>query len=460
METTRGRVEAAQVVVTTNGYTGRATPSLARRLVAIPSFLIATEDLGEARVRELIPNGRMIVETRDKHLYYRPSPDGRRIVIGGRAALHPIALDRAAAWLMKELRDIFPSLATTHVSHVWTGNVAMTRSDLPGHRATRRRLVRARLQRLRRRAHAVSRPQGGVEGPGAARWADGVRRHSVHRRALLQRQRMVPAAHDVVVSRARCDPLTSTDFPAGLPARLQGPGAWYGPELAMRGGWVEPLSAAELDELAAAAEPWLARAERDARALNDLQRADFPLPLLSSRVARMTEELLHGRGFVLLRGVPVERWGNRLSAVAFYGLGVHIGSPRTQNAQGHLLGHVRDLGLRSDDPNVRIYQTHERQTFHTDSADIVGCCACRRRSPAASRRSFPRSRSTTSSARAGPTSRAGCSRRSPPIAGAKCLPAKGRTSRFPCSTGTRVRCRRSISASTSIRPSASPTRLA
>jgi hypothetical protein len=162
------------------------------------------------------------------------------------------------------------------------------------------------------------------------------------------------------------------DFPADLPTRIEGTGAWYGPALAARDDWIETLSAAELDELAAAAERWLPRVERNARALNDLRPADFPLPMLASRVARITQEVLSGRGFVLLRGVPVERWGNRLSAVAFYGLGVHMGSPRTQNAQGHLLGHVRDLGLRSDDPSVRIYQTHERQTFHTDSADIVG----------------------------------------------------------------------------------------
>ena len=162
------------------------------------------------------------------------------------------------------------------------------------------------------------------------------------------------------------------EFPAGLPVRLEGPAGWYGPELVKAGGWTETLSARELDELAAAAVPWLARVERDPRALNDLTPADFPLPTLAARVAEVTRELLHGRGFVLLRGLPVDRWGNRLSAVAFYGLGVHIGRPRTQNAQGHLLGHVRDLGLRSDDPNVRIYQTHERQTFHTDSADVVG----------------------------------------------------------------------------------------
>ena len=128
----------------------------------------------------------------------------------------------------------------------------------------------------------------------------------------------------------------------------------------------------ELDELAAAAQPWLPRVERDARALNELTAGDFPLPTFAARAPGMTKELLHGRGFVLLRGLPVERWGARLCAVAFYGLGAHIGRPRTQNAQGHLLGHVRDLGLRSDDPNVRIYQTHERQTFHTDSADVVG----------------------------------------------------------------------------------------
>jgi len=167
------------------------------------------------------------------------------------------------------------------------------------------------------------------------------------------------------------DPRTA-DFPAGLPARLAGPSAWYGPALASRSDWIEPLSPAELDELAAAAAPWLARVERDARALNELTVADFPLPTCAPRLARMTDELLHGRGFALLRGFPVDRWGTRLSAVAFYGLGVHVGRPRTQNAHGHLLGHVRDLGLNSDDPNVRIYQTHERQTFHTDSADVVG----------------------------------------------------------------------------------------
>jgi glycine/D-amino acid oxidase-like deaminating enzyme len=132
VETTRGIVRAGDVVAATNGYTGRITPSLASRVVPIPSFVMATEPLGQGRVRSLIPKGRMIVETNAKHRFFRPSPDGARIVMGGRVALHPIPLEHAADWLTTELRTILPSLADVRISHVWTGNVAMTRSDLPG----------------------------------------------------------------------------------------------------------------------------------------------------------------------------------------------------------------------------------------------------------------------------------------------------------------------------------------
>lgn len=130
--TPTGSIEARDVIAATNGYAGPPLTPLARRVVPIPSFLIATEELGENRVRELIPSQRMIVETREKHLYYRPSPDGKRIILGGRAALHPIELNGAGERLRRELVGIFPSLADVGLSHVWTGNVAMTRSDLPG----------------------------------------------------------------------------------------------------------------------------------------------------------------------------------------------------------------------------------------------------------------------------------------------------------------------------------------
>ena len=132
VHTPRGSIKARDVIVATNGYSAGPVLDFARRLVPMPSFLIATEEIGENRVRDLIPNLRMIVETREKHLYYRPSPDGKRIILGGRAALHPIELEEAKVRLKKELVALFPSLAQTGISHVWTGNIAMTRSDLPG----------------------------------------------------------------------------------------------------------------------------------------------------------------------------------------------------------------------------------------------------------------------------------------------------------------------------------------
>jgi alpha-ketoglutarate-dependent taurine dioxygenase len=96
------------------------------------------------------------------------------------------------------------------------------------------------------------------------------------------------------------------------------------------------------------------------------------LPLLGPRLREIHAALLHGCGFALIRSLPVRQWSTQLTAAAFFGLGTHLGHPRPQNSKGHVLGHVMDMGLEATDPNVRIYQTHERQTFHTDSSDIVG----------------------------------------------------------------------------------------
>ena len=130
VRTARGTIAARDVLATTNGYTGKATPSLARRLVPMPSYLIATERLGENRIKSLIPNSRMIVETGSKHLYYRPSPDRTRIVFGGRAALHPIPPAKSAAKLLSSLTQILPELSDVRAEYAWNGNIAFTRSDL------------------------------------------------------------------------------------------------------------------------------------------------------------------------------------------------------------------------------------------------------------------------------------------------------------------------------------------
>jgi hypothetical protein len=155
--------------------------------------------------------------------------------------------------------------------------------------------------------------------------------------------------------------------PAPLPRVIQGPSAWYGPQTAAGREWIEHLSQGEVAEIDSAAQ----RLVRDGVGIPSVRRDDFPLPTLGPRLRRILDDVLNGRGFALLRGLPVRQWSNPQTAAAFFGLGAHWGGARPQNAQGHVLGHVRDLGVSSSDPNVRIYQTRERQGYHTDSCDVV-----------------------------------------------------------------------------------------
>jgi len=156
-----------------------------------------------------------------------------------------------------------------------------------------------------------------------------------------------------------------------LPPEIKGPSAWYGRDLGQRTDWIEHLSINEIDEIERAAK----RLASESRDIPSITSDDFPLPAFALRLKQILDKVLNGRGFVLLRALPVLRWTRLESAIAFFGLGSHLGKARLQNAQGHLLGHVKNLGHSSKNPEVRIYQTSERQTYHTDSADIV-CLLC------------------------------------------------------------------------------------
>jgi hypothetical protein len=137
--------------------------------------------------------------------------------------------------------------------------------------------------------------------------------------------------------------------------------------------WIHQLSREDVAELEAAAS-W---ATRDGRGLVEIRREHFPLPHLAPVLGAIRRELLDGRGFVLLRGLPLERDSLAHAATLFWGLGAHLGTGLSQNAQGHVLGHVKDLGFDAADPSTRIYQTNQRQGYHTDSADIVGLMCLR-----------------------------------------------------------------------------------
>lgn len=154
-----------------------------------------------------------------------------------------------------------------------------------------------------------------------------------------------------------------------LPPLQTNASSWLGPEMkAKPDTWQWHWSPDEIEELERAAAPLVASQTE----IGQLKQLDFPLPKLGPRLKQLRSELLNGQGFVLLKGLPIHQYTERELITIFYGIGLHLGSARSQNAQGHVLGHVRNLGLDSTDPKVRIYQTRERQTFHTDSADVVG----------------------------------------------------------------------------------------
>jgi len=158
--------------------------------------------------------------------------------------------------------------------------------------------------------------------------------------------------------------------------KLHDRSVWYGSELAERDDWIEQLSEGEIGEVNRAIDQ-LEKTDSDVETIASLGPQDIPLARLGPRLRGVLEEVMKGRGFVLIRGLPVERWTRREAAIAFLVIGVHLGNLRMQNAEGHLLGHVRDLGRSSEDPNTRIYQTRERQTHHTDSCDVVGLLCLR-----------------------------------------------------------------------------------
>jgi hypothetical protein len=154
---------------------------------------------------------------------------------------------------------------------------------------------------------------------------------------------------------------------------IEGPAAWRGADLASDLSWRVPLSAPQLRELEAAV-----RSVRDrGLSLGQTHREDFPLPGLAPAIAGWRRELSRGRGFLVLRGFPVKDWGDDDSALAFWGLGLHLGHPGAQNPQEELLGHVVDTGEERDNPNVRRYRTAGDIAYHCDLADVVGLLCLR-----------------------------------------------------------------------------------
>ncbi len=158
------------------------------------------------------------------------------------------------------------------------------------------------------------------------------------------------------------------------PEALTGPAAWVGTELqASDDEWLVHFSPQDITELEQAARHFLSVG----RDIGEITMEDFPLTSLAGHLVDLKEKMIHGIGFEVLRGLPVGTYSQEMAATIFCGVGAHLGRARSQNAMGHILGHVRNLGVDPNDPDARIYQTSARQSFHTDSADVVGLLCLR-----------------------------------------------------------------------------------
>lgn len=126
IRTPHGTIEARDVVLATNGYTGPVSPWHRRRVIPIGSYIIATEELEPSLVKKLFPTDRIASDSRRVVYYYRTSPDGRRIVFGGRTSAGEMGTKAAAERLRQSMCAIFPDLREAKITHSWMGFVAYT----------------------------------------------------------------------------------------------------------------------------------------------------------------------------------------------------------------------------------------------------------------------------------------------------------------------------------------------
>lgn len=147
------------------------------------------------------------------------------------------------------------------------------------------------------------------------------------------------------------------------------PDAWVGPDIQNDARWLYKLTGDDVAEIDAALQ------------IIKSQGLDipfgpeaFPIPTFKARLDELISRVTDGLGVILMRGIPRERYTNEECALIYWGIGVHMGRPVSQNSRGHLLGHVTDEGKTLADPNARGYQTKNRLDFHCDQlpVDLLG----------------------------------------------------------------------------------------
>jgi gamma-glutamylputrescine oxidase len=130
VHTAQGTVRCAHLVLCGNVYLGAVAPSLARRILGVGTYIIATEPLGEARARELLPSNAAIADINWILDYFKRSAD-HRLLFGGRVSYSAVQPPRLAESMRKRMLRIFPTLADVNVAYAWGGYLDITMSRAP-----------------------------------------------------------------------------------------------------------------------------------------------------------------------------------------------------------------------------------------------------------------------------------------------------------------------------------------
>ncbi|MDK3018404.1 TauD/TfdA family dioxygenase [Pseudodonghicola flavimaris] len=158
-----------------------------------------------------------------------------------------------------------------------------------------------------------------------------------------------------------------------LTEKITSPAAWVAEDFDADNSWIHPLS----PEAVAAIDTALAGLEARGLSFPHFTKADFPLGPLEAELARCSDELENGRGFCVLRGLPVERYSDIQINTIYWAIGLHMGQPVGQNPRGDLIGEVMAVGDASK-KETRVYETNLYLPYHSDPSDVVGLLSIRK----------------------------------------------------------------------------------
>ncbi len=155
--------------------------------------------------------------------------------------------------------------------------------------------------------------------------------------------------------------------------KVTGPAAWRGSDLQNDNSWKFQLSDSAIDCLDNA----LTSVKASGLSFPGFNRDEFPIHELAPDLTQHADEMENGKGFLLISGLPIERYSEADLEILYYGLGLHMGTPVYQNLKGDLLGNVMNVGdIKKKD--TRVYETNAYLPYHTDLSDVFGLLCVRK----------------------------------------------------------------------------------